>query len=517
MSIFLTETRQTAGLMTDVNQTFYANIVIPYKFDESNVYVYELPIIEPSYGTRNFKSQDYRANYANFSDACRRYNITGTTEEISAVTITHEIFKLDYETWGKYLECYNYNINLNRETDSTQKTKTLTQTTKKTDDNGRVTYETIETSSNEKESEAQFNFKDCPSYADIKEKLQTPLYQEVVYGTDILYNNYELLLPEFIKDSNNETQRIYTDKAQFLIVLKVESTKTLEFRGGGYVEGLPQRTITISSVPSATTIDEGPASGITVYGHFSTYFVIPNVAILEDPIMSGDLSTFTPEFKWSNTDDGDYQAVQITYFSADTGFTGTVFTYKMEEYTELDGVRSYTVPLQSNRTFRYRVANIKEVNPNIFGVSQQVATYTDSIVARTQNTDLSQRVYGAVDSKYTSEDSVYTRSLMAGDICTPGDYILSGTVSGSTVTGATMQLVYPSGNYVTNPTDTVGFYSFDNLLEGEYTLNTYYRGYLDDARTFTLTGDTTLNVNMKLLWSNSWDTWGKLASETYNY
>ncbi len=97
-------------------------------------------------------------------------------------------------------------------------------------------------------------------------------------------------------------------------------------------------------------------------------------------------------------------------------------------------------------------------------------------------------------------------------------YSLSGMVSGSTVTGATIQLIYPNGNFITKPASDTGYFTFDSLGVGDYTLNIFYRGYMDHSIPVTITGDTVLpTTGLKLLWGNAYDTWGKMAGESFNY
>ncbi len=95
------------------------------------------------------------------------------------------------------------------------------------------------------------------------------------------------------------------------------------------------------------------------------------------------------------------------------------------------------------------------------------------------------------------------------------DFILSGTVTGSIVTGATMQLIYPNLSYVNTTTDVNGYFEFTSLESGNYTLNTFYRGYQDNTQVVNISGDTTLNFKIRLLWDNDYDTWGKMGNENY--
>ena len=56
---------------------------------------------------------------------------------------------------------------------------------------------------------------------------------------------------------------------------------------------------------------------------------------------------------------------------------------------------------------------------------------------------------------------------------------------------------------------------FIDVLEGNYTMSTYYRGYQSRVDLITITADTTFNFKLNLTWGNNFDTWGKMANENY--
>ena len=273
---------------------------------------------------------------------------------------------------------------------------------------------------------------------------------------------------------------------------------------------------------------------MSVAGNYFTYFTVPDKPVLEYPIMSGQLSTFTPEFIWSNGDSADSFILQVDYNTSDTGFTGTVYNYPIEKvvenaklatatstfesksYASQKTLYTYQASVRSNSNFIYRIGNSKELI-DIFNVRRVVVTFSEYYSATTQAQPIRTYVLSESDSPYVMD--------IAGLLVPPsldyespdiGAFILSGTVSGSTVTGATMQLaLYPNSNFITTTTDLFGSYSFSGLAAGTYTLTTNYRGYLQDVRTINLSSDTTLGFKLKLLWGNSVDTWGKMASESY--
>ena len=98
--------------------------------------------------------------------------------------------------------------------------------------------------------------------------------------------------------------------------------------------------------------------------------------------------------------------------------------------------------------------------------------------------------------------------LLAG-----GYYSLSGTVSGNVFSGVTVQLIYPDSNYVTQTSDNYGNFIFNQLASGNYILNTSYRGFASDSKAINITGNTNIGlIKLKLLWGNSYDTWGSFAN-----
>jgi hypothetical protein len=68
-----------------------------------------------------------------------------------------------------------------------------------------------------------------------------------------------------------------------------------------------------------------------------------------------------------------------------------------------------------------------------------------------------------------------------------------------------MQLIYPNASFVTMPTDSVGYFEFNDLEEGIYTLNTTYRGYAADSRPIVLSSDIDILVEIKIQWDNIYD------------
>jgi hypothetical protein len=136
-----------------------------------------------------------------------------------------------------------------------------------------------------------------------------------------------------------------------------------------------------------------------------------------------------------------------------------------------------------------------------------VITFSDIKSATTQTEAVKTYVRVQSDSPYTSTIADYTVPESLSTETIPNEYILSGIVSGSTVTGATMQLIFPNAAYITTTTDSVGYFEFSQLEGGSYTLNTSYRGYASDSQILTITGDTSLGIELQIRWDDIYDQW----------
>ena len=553
MSIIKTNNRVTVGANTNVSQVFYANKFVPHTMDDGLIVLMKTPIYEPTFGTRSFLLQSPKSIMPNFSSPYINYKFTADTGGLSAITFFHEIYKLDFKIWNDYLRCYNYENMTEegkREGMSNDSRETTTKTVKETGNSGIQTIKTIEETTEKNIQDNQHYISNCPSFEDIQEKLTTPIATFTGDSSTIASDSYPFIADDFVKNqTTKKTERLFEDRGQYLINFTMEQIKTFDNDFKDFYYFSEDNEIILGTIPTQVelqtkndnyTIEDGPLKDIVINGEFFTYFILPNRPKLETPLVSGTLNTFTPEFFWSNTEDSDHQIIQMTYAVADTGFTGTVFTYDVrtenlnnsEEILKTqyasDGwsenikediaktIKAYSVPLKPNLDFRCRIGNIKELEKNIFGVSQQVITFSQSYTATTVNINLDKNVYISIDSPFFSGVST-TPALTSSDLCSEGTLSLSGMTSGSTVTGATMQLYYPSGNYITTPTDITGYFEFDSLVSGNYILLTHYRGYEVDSTSFTLTADTYVNINLKLLWSNDVDTFGKMANETFNY
>ena len=93
-----------------------------------------------------------------------------------------------------------------------------------------------------------------------------------------------------------------------------------------------------------------------------------------------------------------------------------------------------------------------------------------------------------------------------------GSIVLSGLITGSIVSAATLSLTSPS--YTANTTtDLLGNYIFTGLTADSYMLTTVYRGYKTYVQPVTVVSSETLNYRIEIQWDNNYETWGTKAND----
>lgn len=533
---------QTSGTKDTITQVFYNNLYAdsePVKTSFSNV-------LKPKFttygGTLNYFSQDPYAIFTNLVKPPIRFVFSANTSALSGESyFIHNIYRLDYETFRLYGDNQidnNINVTNNKvaqaiKGDVPKVNKDFTNQSRTINGNNPI----IEP---EKFFGQPLTTRDLGV---IQNFLSTPLITLTASTSGITGNIYDLYLDQYIKQSDRFKTELFLDKGQYFIDTKLvtfastnkQYSDYVSLSNGVQVANLPwDNNLKLTSTNSYPyTIQNGLFSGITLSGNYFTYFIVPDKPVLEYPIMTGSLTTFTPEFRWSNGDNADSFMVQISYNISDTGFTGTsTFNYPVEksekntkisrsktkgpdaEFESEKSIYTFQVPVKSNKNFIYRIGNSKEL-VDIFNVRRNVITFTNYYSATTQQEPIRVYVKTETDSPYQPGVSGFETPPSLDYESNIDSYTLSGTVSGSIVTGATIQLTYPNGGFVLGTTDLTGFYSFSGLGSGTYTMTTNYRGYEQDVRTINVSGDTGENFKIKLMWSNNVDTWGKLAGENY--
>lgn len=533
---------ETAGDSDSYSQAFY-----------NNYYANNIPVIndffsfyKPQFytygGTLNYYGQDPFAIFTNTINPAIRFIFTGHTESLSGDSyFVHNIYKLDYPTFKLYgdNQLANSIEIINKESKASGSNSAGVIPAK-----DLIGVSNIKTGNNViPQPDKFFGGKiQGNDFNTIQNYFKTPLLTITASTSAVTGFVYDLYLNQYTKQLGKYKEELFEDKAQYFIDTQIIFNTTLgkdysnyfSINDGG-VNTFPWNdNLRISATNSFQhTISGVTFSGISVMGNYFAYFTVPDKPVLEYPIMTGSLSTFTPELRWSNGNNADSFLVQINYNTGDTGFTGTIYNYpvaKTPENTKTITNRIKTpttetvtdkviytaqVSVKSNSNFIYRIGNSREFI-DVFDVRRNVVAFSDTFSAISQPDPI--RLYVGSES-----DSVYMTEI--GGMITPPslDYettdatlVLSGLVSGSTVTGATLNLYLPSSTaFITTTTDINGYFSFSGLPTGIYTLVTMYRGYQNDTRDIEMLSNRSEYIKMKILWSNKYDTWGKLGSENY--
>lgn len=504
--------RETTGDENSVAQVFFSSYY-PYTFYPwSGFYSFEVPQYTTYGGTKNYYGQDPSSIFTNLYRPFIKYVFTANTASLSGDTVmVFDIYKLDYPTYSKFFPDFSkINEQVVENTLETNEQEVVTE-------NGLTSIKNTSKVTTTKNTSNNFINPSTTTIEEIQEKLVSPLIT-LTAATSGMSSSYYFFPEQFIKKLGIYSNNLFEDKSQYFIdayfkftkqntteydIVLADTLETVEFSA----------TTTLDSQENPVTIENGPFTGVDVRGLYFTFFIVPNKPEILQPIPSGTLNTFSPTFLFENVNDGDQYVLDIVQNSNDTGFTGTVYSYPITKQEGQD-IQKYSATIKTYKNFRWRIGNIKKLR-NIFDIDQYVVTYSDSYQASTPNTSLNVKVGVASDSPYVPDVFVFTPPTYLDDDI--GDITLSGQVSGSTVTGATVQLIYPNGTYATQTTNLTGYFEFSGLTEGIYTLNTSYRGYQNDSRIIDITGNQYIEYRLKLLWGNQYDTWGQLSNEVYGY
>ena len=533
-------------------QTFWINHFINSEQYSASLFSFDTPSYYTQGGTLNYYNQDYWSIFTNVYRPFIKFIFTANTCNFgTGTTVKHNIYKLPYD---KYLEYASETIRKNVEKNKDYKIEDIEETFTDSGGNSSTTLTTKKTSlftATEKltpklfpETVSDFEMLSNENYKNIEKYLTIPILTITAATSAITTNVYNLNLEEYQKAKGDFQYQLFEDYGQYFITTQFEfkrerGTGLCDFyqlgENNNLISETYQKYYDETTSINNYTITAGTFSGFTVCGNFFTYFLMPNKPKWENPYVDGVLDTFSPTFYWSHVDDGDNYLFQIVYESGDSkSFSGTVYSYPVEKESSnlsteemlnlptgdwsitqktTDVVRKISIPLLRDKIFWYRIGNVKELT-NIFGVNQKVVTFSDIMSATTSSKSYNGYIYVQADSPYVEEISDLTYPGYLDDSI-PIQYTLSGTISGSIVTGATTQLIYPNSSYITQITDSVGNYLFTGLESGNYILNTFYRGYKQDSKNIIISGNTLLNIKLKLMWENNYDTWGKLANENY--
>lgn len=572
----------TAGNSNTTSQVFYNN----YLADSTPVETDYFSFYKPGYytygGTLDYLSQDPFAIFTNLIKPPIRFKFTSHTESLTGDSyFIHEIYKLDYDTYKLYSD--NQIANSQKVNNSISKNNKESAPLNSIDLNNSngVKFGNNEIPVPEKLFGQSLTSSDKNT---IQSYFDSPFITFTAATSAITGNVYDLFLDEYVKNLGEYKSQLFKNKGQYFINTKMVFNINLgkdytdfytlntsiksgvtTFTAVTAISVVTGATGPITIVTGVTTqtaataffsqnvltsewnntqniissnnidykISSGPFTGTIVRGNYFSYFEVPDKPSMEYPIMQGQLSTFTPEFRWSNGDRADSFLMQINYNTVDTGFTGSsVINYPVEKNeknektiknrlkdptieTETEKtIYFFQVPMKSNKQFIWRVGNSVELI-DIFNVRRNVVTFSEYYSATSQSEAIRTYVVSESDSPFIEHVAGFDTPPSLDYESEVAEYILNGTISGSTVTGATVQLTYPNSAYTISMTDSGGTYSFSGLQSGMYTLTTDYRGYQQDIRTINITSNTTENFKLHLIWGNNVDTWGKMAGESY--
>lgn len=546
--------QETTGTENNVAQSFYQNIFYDVSLGITSPFVFEVPKYTTNGGTTDYYGQNPLAIFTNLVKPFIRFDFSANTASFGPdVYIKHDIYRVKWDTFSVVQQNTKAEGN-----DIIQKENISTETIQETDENtGEIKTKTINRTLTENSSlvnsrqkidkdniSPSTNLYVKPTNKDIQDDLDTPIYSITVPTTGITTNIYDFEIDQFIKNLGDFKTDLFQDKSQYIVDTNFVFNRTVtsglydleELQDGIIVDGNYEPIITTETTTDKQLISDGEFKGLQfVGGAYFSYIEVPDKPTLEYPTAEGQIDSFTPEIFWSNGERADEYLIQVSYNTGDTAFTGSVATYivpKSDEFKEdstsvtkdttsefssKKTIRKYEISLRSNSSVIYRVGNVKKIQSNLFGVRQYVVTFSDNRSIITQTEPIRSFVFTESDSPYTefitglmTPPSLETESPLA-------DYILSGTVSGSTVTGATMQLVYPNASFVTELTDAFGGFIFTSLEAGTYTLNTSYRGYALDSRQVIINSNTDLNFEIQIQWDNTYDIWAIKENDIIKY
>lgn len=511
MPVYKYTRTQTAGADSDSSQVFQQNKFIDYHYSLVIPFSFDVPQYTTYGGTYDYYGQNSNAIFTSFNKPYIRFVFTGNTHSLSGNSlITHEVYKLSNQKYSNLLKTVSENSSSG--IDST----TRTIDTIREDSNGNSISEHQEIK--ESLSKGSYKSNDVGLYSKdiLCLTLSEPMIVYSAQTSGITLPYYDFYPDVYYKKNGSNKESLFEDKGQYFInsYFSFNWNKDLEYTDqisldGGLIYSTYESNITLNTSSPVHEITGGTLQGCGVRGRFFTYLTIPNKPKFEEPIMSGQQDTFSPIVYFSNTEDGDEHVLQVCYNVSDSGFTGTIFSYKFDRDTD-QSIQKISVPLKSNSNFSYRVGNIKSF-VNLFDVKNSIVSFTDILTGTTQLNPVSFYVCSEVDSVLTGEMPICVSPPTLTPEFPSGDFVLSGMVHGSVVTGATVHLTYPDGTLASTTTDSIGNFQFIELPNGVYSIATSYRGYKDDSRLLQITGNTFYEYYITTLAGNIYDTVGYLG------
>ena len=518
---------QTTGDNSDAVQVFINNYFTDIDYNSNLPFEFYVPTYSLQGATLNFYQQttdSISTNLNNLKDFT--FNFTGNTSSLSGTTLMqHKIYKLKYDDYQNALTGVTV-INL-----STATTITNSGTTSATTTIIKTGY--------------------TQSYLNAIEDLTTPytIYLEAVSGSSFNYINsglttHVLALPQSVKPVGKFTENLFEDKAQyfidsnFIFSAPIDTTlgevQTLSaYTNNKGLTGLSATTLYIMPSGDTTTwqtngitniITGGTFSNVDVNGSYFCYFSIPqkpDIYILNGGTQTSVpyfLNTYSPIFSFNNVSDGDYQKLEIDYDVTDVNFTGqtTVFNIPAQQ-GDPNFIRSFGTPLSPNKSFLWRIGNVKEII-NIFGIKQNVTNYSNY----SSGTTLGNGQISCSGTTFVS-NTAHTLSSVTLTLTVYSTFsqveIGSDSTNDPSVTSQTSNAV-GGGSGTTLPTvisDVNGNFNFGYIDGGQYILSAippHSTGLLPLTQIVNI---TPANPNLEIIFDLNWGMTKILFSDNYNF
>lgn len=429
----------TSGTKTSITQAFYNNDFISPEEAQVQYYSMEIPTIVVTAGTKNYYGQDPLSIVTNSGKPVLRVQfLTGATNvSATGVGIIQVLTKLRYDVY----ELYNKDqITQNTEIDSSgargnngeRLANAVTQKNRLA--GGGNTVRVPESLYGQGLTQGDKNY--------IQSFLDTPTYQKIDKSLSFTggSGNFDIYLPENMKVFGSLQEPFFEDKAQYFFDIyfsfdtKLDNTNVTNYytiQDGIITESAPPTQIALNTKSGMTTINQGPFSGVNVSGYYFTYFVTPDKPDFVFPIPPDILSSTTVDIYWNNGETADQYLVQVCYDTGNTMFeeqlnySGDVYSYEVpkneqtiarfqsssEKKTIESVVRTFKFNVnQTNVPFIYRVGNVKTLK-NIFGVQQQVCTFSDTYMSVYTGSTIAGNVFVQASSPYLSGKTSLTQAV----------------------------------------------------------------------------------------------------------
>jgi len=302
--------QSTTGTRYNIAQVFSQNIFYNSSKTETTPFVFNVPQYSTIGGTLNYYTQDSLAIFTNIVKPFIRFDFSENTASFgSDVQITHNIYRVDWETYGVVQSGLNADSN-----DTIQSETITTETIEEVDEvTGEVKKKIITSTKGEvnktiKSSKKQIHGETSrfstsiiePTIDDIQTQLNTPIYSITATTTGITTNIYDFEIGQYVKDTGDFKKELFRNKDQYIIdtnfIFNVNSTPGLtdllinkdgNIFQENYKNSTPTETVTENFI-----IDRGEFQGLEFkHAEYFTYLEVPDKPIFEYPTPTGGTIT----------------------------------------------------------------------------------------------------------------------------------------------------------------------------------------------------------------------------------